>query len=607
MAKKNSDGLARQDAYIQSMKNQDFDFGLVMTQAFLKGIRDIGYKSTATALFESIDNSIQAGAENIHLLFDFEKGKSGKSEPDRIAIIDDGYGMSPEMIRFAVLWGGSDRIGDRQGMGKYGYGLPSSCVSIGESFTVISNREDVKEWQSVVIDINKIANHDPKYIDPNTRRVIAPPAEPTPIPGFIKKYLAKKEINLTSGTIVLIEKIDRLSFKQFAKLKDFLITETGVYYRNYLRGTNINIDDVIVEPIDPLFISEGCRYYDEDSDRAIALPPMEIPFKDLGVIKARFSYMPPSFLRKPEFKNKTGSSSGSMNSRFWVRKANNGIIVTRAGRQIDVVTSKCPWTTFINNDRYIGIELDFPPTLDEYFSITTAKQQVVIHDSLWDALQVKGVESAIYELRKMYKKGQRENEKQIEEQQTPQSGEKISLVEQIMVDAAKDFEIDIDWQPQNVKKEAEEELNKEVKKKAKEIGVEENIIKQAIEADAEARPFKVDFFDDDEGPFYRPKQIGGQIVIYINTAHRFYTDMYQGPKTTPYLKNALTLLLFSLGHSELRVTKEKRNWYQQERQYAWSQKLQSTLELLSEHSSQNEDNKERDEEMEFSEPENSLI
>ncbi|MEP7170371.1 MAG: ATP-binding protein, partial [Bacteroidota bacterium] len=88
MAKKNSEGLVRQDAFIKSMENQDFDFGLVMTQAFLKGIRDIGYKSTATALFEDFDNSIQAGAENIHLLFDFDKGKSGKSNPDRIAIID---------------------------------------------------------------------------------------------------------------------------------------------------------------------------------------------------------------------------------------------------------------------------------------------------------------------------------------------------------------------------------------------------------------------------------------------------------------------------------------------------------------------------------------
>jgi hypothetical protein len=52
----------------------------------LKGIRDIGYKSTATALFESIDNSAQAEASNVHVLFDWAKGKSGNKEPDRLQL-----------------------------------------------------------------------------------------------------------------------------------------------------------------------------------------------------------------------------------------------------------------------------------------------------------------------------------------------------------------------------------------------------------------------------------------------------------------------------------------------------------------------------------------
>lgn len=211
MTKKNSDGLARQDAFIKSMESQNFDFGLVMTQAFLKGIRDIGYKSTATALFEDIDNSIQAGADNVHLLFDFDKGKTGKSNPDRIAIVDDGHGMSKEMIRVAVLWGGSDRLDDRQGMGKYGYGLPSSCVSIGESFTVISKREDSNEWYSVTMDLKEIAKRNPEYINPETGAIWAPPAKPTSMPPFVEKYLKSKNVMLNSGTIVLIEKIDRLS------------------------------------------------------------------------------------------------------------------------------------------------------------------------------------------------------------------------------------------------------------------------------------------------------------------------------------------------------------------------------------------------------------
>ena len=38
----------------------------ILAEAFLKGIRDLGYKDTAYALNEINDNSIQAGARNIH-------------------------------------------------------------------------------------------------------------------------------------------------------------------------------------------------------------------------------------------------------------------------------------------------------------------------------------------------------------------------------------------------------------------------------------------------------------------------------------------------------------------------------------------------------------
>lgn len=594
MAKKKSKGLERQDAFINSLKNEAFDFGLVYTQAFLKGIRDIGYKGTHTALFESIDNAIQAEASNIYLIFDPE---DGKKEPDKIAIVDDGHGMSPEMLRVAVLWGGSDRLNDRIGMGKYGYGLPSSCVSIGQSFTVISKREDSPDWSGVNIDIEKIANRSEEYIDPESKRIMAPYAKKTDLPEFVQSYFESKKISLQHGTVVLIEKIDRLSYKRFSDLKEFLIRETGIYYRNYLQSVNIAIAGTTVEPIDPLFITEGFRYYDEDEDRAIALPPMTIPFKDLGNIKARFSYMPPTFTRKPDKKHKSGQSKKDMNARFHVRKENKGIIVCRAGRQIDVVT-KNPWTTFVNYDIYIGIELDFPPTMDEYFSITTSKQQIGIHESLWDALQSHGIEAAIEELRGNFKKLKAEHKGK--ERKTDDHGKpKPTVAEQVMQESANDVDTSPESLPIHVQVEAEEELDQTSKKKAEETGVKVETIREAIEEEATILPYKIDFFYEEEGPFFRPKQIGGQVVIFINQAHRFYIDMYESPQTTPHLQSALSLLLFSIGLSELRATAERRKMYKTERQ-SWSIKLQTTLEKLAEHTPDPSDEEEMDEEIKFS-------
>ena len=54
-----------------------------------------------------------------------------------------------------------------------------------------------------------------------------------------------------------------------------MILETGITYRNFTRSIDIYIDNQLVEPVDPLFITEGYRWYDENSLRAEALPILE--------------------------------------------------------------------------------------------------------------------------------------------------------------------------------------------------------------------------------------------------------------------------------------------------------------------------------------------
>ena len=96
--------------------------GVVLMDAFLKGIRDLGYKNTPYALNEINDNSFQAGARNIH----YELiGTSNKI--DEMVIYDDGHGMPPKMLTVAVTWGGTHRQGSRKGFGKYGYIVIPRC------------------------------------------------------------------------------------------------------------------------------------------------------------------------------------------------------------------------------------------------------------------------------------------------------------------------------------------------------------------------------------------------------------------------------------------------------------------------------------------------
>src|SRR4051812_42835516 len=76
--------LAAQRAYAQRMVSDGFDFGLTHTQAFVRGIRDLGYRSSAAALDEEVDNADQADAKHVHVFWD------EAAKPTWIAVADDG-------------------------------------------------------------------------------------------------------------------------------------------------------------------------------------------------------------------------------------------------------------------------------------------------------------------------------------------------------------------------------------------------------------------------------------------------------------------------------------------------------------------------------------
>ena len=83
-------------------------FGLMVPEAFVRGIRDLGYRSNGDAVAELIDNALQAYADRIDVLFGYE-GSGSSKKPLQMAVVDNGHGMEPAMIRMAVMWGGTHR------------------------------------------------------------------------------------------------------------------------------------------------------------------------------------------------------------------------------------------------------------------------------------------------------------------------------------------------------------------------------------------------------------------------------------------------------------------------------------------------------------------
>ena len=81
----------------------------------LSGLRDSGIRNTASAVSEIIDNSVDANAKNISVLILEKNQKSGKrflDKIDEICILDDGNGMTEDILSKCLAVGGRDESDD---------------------------------------------------------------------------------------------------------------------------------------------------------------------------------------------------------------------------------------------------------------------------------------------------------------------------------------------------------------------------------------------------------------------------------------------------------------------------------------------------------------
>ncbi len=387
--------LARQREYLARATLQGGELGLVVPEAFVRGIRHIGYKSNIEALAELVDNSIQAYAERIDLVLGYPNGGSS-AKPEQLAVIDDGHGMSPQMLRLAMMWGGTHRENDRGGLGRFGYGLPCATVSMGRRFTIYSKLKG-KRVYAVTLDLDLLDGGG--YRDGNSKIAI-PQAELAPLPGFVVNAIERDHPKgWQSGTVVVVEKLDRLDWATATGLRRNLVREFGVTYHKLLTATRIHVDGEQVRPIDPLFLDPEGEFYALDEDRAKALDSLAFTIDGgdgaIGDVTLRYAWLPPTFGATDKSRDAIGLNA---NARFPIIKAYHGLVFSRNGRVVDVL-SRTPWTTFINNDRYIRVEVEFSAVLDDAFGVTTSKQQVSPSPEMWDQLRVCGLPKAIEHLR----------------------------------------------------------------------------------------------------------------------------------------------------------------------------------------------------------------
>jgi len=336
------------------------DYSIVALETFIQATRDSGYKGTASAVSELVDNSLQAGATKVELTV--TKNDDGSAHPITLTLRDNGSGMSAATLRQALRFGGSSRFNDRGGMGRYGMGLPNSSFSQAQRVTVQTWTSPERVLTSY-LDLDEIASGALKEVPP-VRRVEAP----------------EVTRGAPSGTLVTWSRCDRLDNRRISTVARKLLAALGRKFRHHLwRGVCVSLNGEQVAPVDPLFLHEdsifsGAKQFGSDSVYEVAADAGD-PTKT-GLVRVRFSQLPVAEWSQlpPKEKRLRGVSKGA------------GVSVVRAGREVDYGWFFLGGKRRENYDDWWRCEVLFDPILDEAFGITHTKQQVRPQPHLLEAL-----------------------------------------------------------------------------------------------------------------------------------------------------------------------------------------------------------------------------
>ena len=206
-------------------------------------------------------------------------------------------------------------------------------------------------------------------------------------------------------------------------------------------------------------------------------------------------------------------------------------------------------------DRFIGIEVQFNPELDDYFGVRNVKRGVEPHGELRRIIQQelqKYVPIARKRLEELWGAARRE------EQET--EGEHSPVVEALK-------EVDV-LLPQSrvTSRQSAEEVTVSLEQLALDIGADEAQRPALIERWKDL-PFLLESVDFPGTMFMTTDHVGGKVIIRLNTRHRFYRELWEpireiaerdpstitgdeAARTAKRTIEALTLLLVAYGRAE---------------------------------------------------------
>jgi len=544
-------------------------------------LRNTGYKNIESAVAEIIDNSVEANAKNIFIVLREGIATSGRKVVTEIGFLDNGEGMSIDVLGSCLGIGASTRQA-RKSMGRFGVGLPQASLYACPEIEVYSWQDGIENAYKVYLDIKKIKDGIQTEIEDPVRENI-----PTPYAEYLSYKTILENYDFTqSGTLVIWKKCDRINPKTRGPLTERLEFSLGQKFRYFIHDgiskikivCDENPDAAIdVAPNDPLFLmDDNCVLCHPDDPKHVYKKGqkigLEAPFElytakgtGTGEVKIPVKYInktgnivtAPVLVRfsivKDKFYDETAFPKGSNPGNYALGKyaaKMEGISVIRARREIDF--RRFDFYNVINEPqhRWWGCEIIFDPELDEAFGVANNKQYVELKKvdvedldpeeidvpPVWDQL----ADTIISTIKAMYAQNEetRSNTRTFDNNSSP-STDIINTVENDP--ATSDLN---DEDEEDEEKPSAEEVAETGKEELKGLGYENP-------TDEQGTAFinnSVNFVYQDKGersPAFDYKPVLKTTVITINTSHKFYTSFLSKIYSNAEVKTTFELFLAS--------------------------------------------------------------
>ncbi|MBD7923068.1 ATP-binding protein [Xanthomonas bonasiae] len=349
-------------------------FPIIPQNLSISAMRSSGYRDTAHALAELIDNAIQAGEDTasrteVEVICIDEAPTGGRRQISRLAVYDNACGMNPSLLRKALQFGNGSRLekAQQKGIGKFGMGLPNSSISQ-------CKRVDVWTWQKgsvyhAYLDVQEI--QDGKMTEvPEPRSSELPSEWRSLIAGNLEEH----------GTLVVWSKLDRISWKQSTTLLRHTEFISGRVYRHFINEKSVRIRlaayesktkstvfESFVRPNDPLYLMSGTNApfpFNQKPAFVTFGQPLVLTVAHCGVEHLVTII---ASICKPETRREGGTKPIGQHA-----QKNQGISVVRSGRELELNHSFT--NSYDTRERWWGVEVQFDPGLDDVFGVTNNKQ-----------------------------------------------------------------------------------------------------------------------------------------------------------------------------------------------------------------------------------------